>query len=415
VEKDFIITINNECWGCFKMNNLKEVVVVSGVRTAIGTFGGSLKDIHQTDLAGLVIKEAVKRAGIEDKLVDEVIVGNVGQIAENGFIGRMCSLKAGLPLETTAYSVNRQCGSGLQAIADGLMEIQTGNAEIVAACGTENMSQLPYYVKGARFGYRMGHGQFEDGLLTILTWPMGPYHNGITAENVAERFNVTREQQDIFALSSQEKAVKAIDEGKFKEEILPVEISLGKGKTAMFDTDEHPRRGLTLEKLAKLRPVFKEGGSVTAANASGINDGAAAVVLMSREKAEQLGLQPILTIKGFAVAGNEPEIMGFAPALSTKKLLNKLNLKVQDIDLIELNEAFASQSIAVINDLQLDMNKVNVNGGAIALGHPVGATGVILTVKLMYEMKKQNAKLGLVTMCIGGGQGISMLFENNLI
>ncbi|WP_094547230.1 thiolase family protein [Petroclostridium xylanilyticum] len=397
------------------MSNLKEVVIVSGVRTAIGAFGGSLKDIHQTDLAGLVIREAVKRAGIEDKLVDEVIVGNVGQIAENGFIGRMCSLKAGLPLETTAYSVNRQCGSGLQAVADAVMEIQTGNAEVVVACGTENMSQLPYYVKGARFGYKMGHGQFEDGLLTILTWPMGPYHNGITAENVAERFNVTREEQDAFALSSQEKAIKAIDEGKFKEEILPVEISLGKGQTAIFDTDEHPRRGLTMDKLAKLKPAFKQGGSVTAGNSSGINDGAAAVVLMSREKAEQLGLKPVLTVKGFAVAGNEAEIMGFAPALSTKKLLEKLHLKVEDIDLIELNEAFASQAVAVVRDLGLDINKVNVNGGAIALGHPVGATGTILPVKLMYEMRRRNAKLGLVTMCIGGGQGISMIFENNLL
>ncbi|WHH59046.1 thiolase family protein [Petroclostridium sp. X23] len=395
------------------MSNLKEVVIVSGVRTAIGAFGGSLKDIHQADLAGLVIKEAVKRAGIDGKLVDEVVVGNVGQIAESGFIGRMCSLKAGLPLETTAYSVNRQCGSGLQAVADAVMAIQTGHAEVAVACGTENMSQLPYYVKGARFGYKMGHGQFEDGLLTILTWPMGPYHNGVTAENVAERFNITREEQDVFALSSQEKTIKAIDEGKFKDEILPIEVPAGKGQTVVFDTDEHPRRGLSLEKLAKLKTVFKKDGTVTAANASGINDGAAAVVLMSREKAEQLGLKPVLTIKGFAVAGNEAEIMGFAPALSTKKLLEKLNLKVEDIDLIELNEAFASQSVAVIKDLGLDESKVNVNGGAIAMGHPVGASGTILPVKLMYEMKRRNAKLGLVTMCIGGGQGISMVFERN--
>lgn len=394
------------------MSGLKEVVIVSGVRTAIGTMGGSLKDIHQSDLAGMVIKEAVKRAGIEANLVDEAIVGNVGQVAESGFIGRMCALKGGLPLETTAYSVNRQCGSGLQAVVDGMLEIQTGNAEIVVACGTENMSQLPYYVKGARFGYKMGHGVFEDGLIDILTWPMGPFHNGMTAENVAEKYHITREEQDEFTLLSQEKAIKAIDEGKFKEEILPIEISLGKGKTAVFDTDEHPRRGLTLEKLSKLKTVFKKDGTVTAANASGINDGAAAVVLMTREKAEQLGIKPILAIKGYAVAGNEPELMGFAPALSTKKLLKKLNLKVEDIDLIELNEAFASQSVAVIKDLGLDIDKVNVNGGAIALGHPVGATGAILPVKLMYEMKRRNAKLSLATMCIGGGQGISMIFES---
>ncbi len=391
---------------------LKEVVVISGARTAIGSMGGGLKDVHQTDLGGLVIREAVRRAGIEDSLVDEVIVGNVGQIAESGFIGRMCSLKAGLPLETTAYSLNRQCGSGLQALADGMMQIQTGNADVVVACGTENMSQLPYYVKGARFGYRMGHGQLEDGLIDILTWPMGPYHNGVTAENVAERFNISRQEQDEFALLSQQKAVKAIAEGKFKDEILAVEISAGKGQTTMFDTDEHPRSGLTLDKLAKLKPAFKPGGSVTAANSSGINDGAGAVVLMSREKAEELGLKAVLVIKGYAVAGVEPEIMGYGPAPATKKLLQKLNLKVADLDLIELNEAFASQSVAVVKDLGLDLDKVNPNGGAIALGHPVGATGAILPVKLMYEMPRRQARLGLATMCIGGGQGISMIFEN---
>jgi acetyl-CoA C-acetyltransferase len=394
------------------MSNFKEVVIVGGARTAIGGFAGSLKDVHCTDLAAVTIKEAVKRAGIDGKLVDEVIVGNVGQIAENGFIGRVCSLKAGLPIETTAYSVNRQCGSGLEAIADAVMKIQTDNADIIVACGTENMSQLPYYVKGARFGYRMGHGNLEDGLIDILTWPMGPYHNGMTAENVAEKFNVTRLQQDEFAFLSQEKAIKALDEGIFVDEIVPVEVPLGKGKTEWFSVDEHPRRGITLEKLASLKPAFKQGGSVTAANASGINDGAASVVVMSREKADELGLKPLLSVKGFAVAGNEAEIMGFAPALSTKKLMKKLGVKVGDIDLIELNEAFASQSVAVINDLGLDINKVNVNGGAIALGHPVGATGVILTVKLMYEMQRRYSKLGLITMCIGGGQGISMLFEN---
>ncbi|MHB1405962.1 MAG: thiolase family protein [Desulfitobacteriaceae bacterium] len=397
------------------MNMGQEVVIVSGARTAIGGLGGNLKDLHQTDLGGLVIKEAVRRAGIEKSLVDEVIVGNVGQIAESGFIGRMCSLKAELPLETTAYSVNRQCGSGLQAIADGVMQIQTGNAEIVVACGTENMSQLPYYVKGARFGYRMGHDRFEDGLVDILTWPMGPYHNGITAENVADRFNVSRQEQDEFALSSQEKATKAIAEGKFKDEILPVIVSVGKGKTMVFDTDEHPRQDVTLEKLSRLKPAFKEGGSVTAGNSSGINDGAAAVVLMTREKAINMGLQPVLAIKGYAVAGVEPEIMGFGPAPATKKLLKKLNMKLEVLDIIELNEAFASQSVAVIKDLGLDMDKVNVNGGAIALGHPVGATGVILPVKLMYEMQRKQARFGLVTMCIGGGQGISMVFENVLL
>jgi acetyl-CoA C-acetyltransferase len=393
------------------MSNLKEVVIVSGARTAIGKFGGSLKDIHPTDLAAHVVKEAVKRAGIEPKIVDEVIVGNVGQIAENGFIGRVISLKSELPEETTAYSVNRQCGSGMQSIVDGMLEIQTGNADIVVACGTENMSQLPYYDKGSRFGYKMGNGVLEDGLLSILTWPGGPFHNGTTAENVAERYDVSREQQDQFSLNSHEKAIKAIKEGKFKDEIVPIELKGRKGNVTIFDTDEHPREELTLEKLGNLKPAFKENGTVTAGNASGINDGAAAVVLMSKEKAEELGIKPILKIKGYAVAGNSPELMGYAPKLSTEKLAKKLNINLNEIDIYEINEAFASQAFAVTRDLGIDPSKVNVNGGAVGLGHPVGATGTILTVKMMYEMERAQLDNGIVTMCIGGGQGISALFE----
>ena len=393
------------------MSNLKEVVIVSGARTPIGRFGGSLKDIHPTDLAAYAVKEAVKRAGIDSHVVDELIVGNVGQIAENGFIGRVVSLKSDLPEETTAYSVNRQCGSGLQAIVDGMLEIQTGNADVVIACGTENMSQLPYYDKGSRFGYKMGNGVLEDGLLTILTWPGGPYHNGITAENVADKYEVTREQQDEFSIDSQEKAIRAIKEGVFKDEIVPIKVTDKKGNVTVVDTDEHPREGLTMEKLAKMKPAFKEGGSVTAANSSGINDGAAAVVLMSREKAEELGIQPILAIKGYAVAGNSPDVMGYAPKLSTEKLAKKLNVDLKSIDIFEVNEAFASQACAVVRDLDIDPAKVNVNGGAISLGHPVGATGTILTVKLLYEMQRSNLDKGIVTMCIGGGQGISALFE----
>lgn len=389
---------------------MKEIVIVSGARTAIGTMAGSLKDVHQADMGGLVIKEAVKRAGIRPEAVDEVVVGCVGQVAESGFLGRMCSLKAGLPLETTAYSVNRQCGSGLQAINDAFKQIQCGDADIVVAAGTDNMNQLPYYLRKARFGYRFGHDQLEDGLLTILTWPMGPYPNGITAENVAEQFNISRADQDEFALRSQEKALAAIAAGKFKDEIIPVEIKEGKNIT-LFDTDEHPRPGLTIEKLAKLRPAFKEGGSVTAANSSGINDGAGAVVMMSRDKAEELGVKPILKVVGYAVAGLSPDIMGFAPAPATEKALQKTGLTLDDIDLIELNEAFASQSLAVIRHLNIPMEKVNVNGGAIALGHPIGATGAILTVKLMNEMQRRGAKRGLVTMCIGGGQGVTTIFE----
>lgn len=319
--------------------------------------------------------------------------------------------KAGLEKETTAYSVNRQCGSGLQAIVDGALEILTGNSEVVVACGTENMSRLPYYVTNVRNGYRMGHQQLEDGLLDILTWPLGPFHNGMTAENVADKYNISREDQDKFALSSQEKMIKAQDEGKFKEEIIPVEV-VNKKETVIIDTDEHPKRGLTLEKLGKLKPAFKTGGSVTAGNSSGINDGAAAVVMTTEEKAKELGAKPLMEFVGYAVAGNEAELMGFGPALSTKKLLKKLNMDVKDLDLVELNEAFASQSLAVIRDLGLDENIVNVNGGAISHGHPVGATGCILTVKMMHEMKRRNAKLGLITMCIGGGQGISAIFRN---
>ncbi|GAF27035.1 acetyl-CoA acetyltransferase [Moorella thermoacetica Y72] len=391
---------------------MKDVVIVSGVRTAVGTRGGSLKDIHQADLGAMVIKEAVRRAGLEGNQVDEVIVGNVGQVAESGFIARMCSLKAGLPLETTAFSVNRQCGSGLQAINSAVQEIQSGNAEIVVACGTENMNQLPYYVRRARYGYGFGHGQLEDGLLTILTWPLGPYPNGVTAENIAERYHISREEQDAFALKSQQKAEAAIKAGKFVDEILPVEVPAGKRETRMFAQDEHPRFGLTMEQLAKLKPAFREGGTVTAGNSSGINDGAGAVVLMTAEKANKLGLKPLLLIRSQAVAGVDPDVMGIGPAPATMKAVEKAGLTLADIDLFELNEAFASQSIAVMRILGLPEEKVNVNGGAIALGHPIGATGIILTVKLQKEMVRRQAKYGIVTMCIGGGQGIATVFEN---
>ncbi len=389
----------------------REVVIVSGARTAIGTMGGSLKDVHQHDLGGLVIKEAVKRAGIEGKLVDEVIVGNVGQIAESGFIGRVCMLKAGLPLETTAYSVNRQCGSALQAINSAVQAIQTEEAEIVVACGTENMNQLPYYIRKHRFGNKFGHETLEDGLLTILTWPMGPYPNGVTAENVAAQYHISRQCQDEFALSSQQKTEAAIKAGKFVDEILPVEIKAGR-ETKLFGQDEHPRFGLTMEQLSKMKPAFKEGGSVTAANSSGINDGASAVVVMSREKAKALGVKPLLLIKSQAVVGNHPDVMGFAPAPATRKAVAKAALTLDDIALFEINEAFASQAVAVVRDLKIPEEKVNVNGGAIALGHPVGATGAILVVKLMNELKRRGARYGVVSMCIGGGQGIATVFEN---
>lgn len=392
------------------MKQANDIVIVSGVRTAIGTMGGSFANTHQHDLGAAVIREAVKRAGIAPEDVDEVIVGNVGQIAESGFIARICQLRAGLPKETTAYSVNRQCGSGLQALADGMMLLQTGQSDVVVACGTENMTMLPYYLRKARYGYRMGNDVLEDGLTSILTWPEGPYHNGMTAENVAEQFNITREEMDDFAWDSQQKALKAIQAGYFADQILPVEIPEGRKGTRIFDTDEHPR-DTPRDKLAKLRPAFKADGVITAANSSGINDGAAALVMMRREEAEKRGLKPKMKVVDWAVAGCEAVIMGFGPAPATRRLMEKLKMNVKDIDLIELNEAFAAQAIAVMNDLSLDSTKVNVNGGAIALGHPVGASGAILPVKLMYEMERRQVATGLVTMCIGGGQGISMLFE----
>lgn len=390
---------------------MKQVVLVSGVRLPVGSFGGSLKTVSAIDMGAMVVKEAVARAGLAPETVDEVIVGQVGQIAECGFVARAISLKAGLPKETTAYSVNRQCGSGLQAIADAVMEIQTGHAEVVVAAGAENISQLPYYVKDARWGARMGHKVFEDGVIDILTWPLNNSHNGVTAENVANQFHVTREEQDEFALESHRRAVAAIKAEKFREEILPVELKDRKGNVTVFDTDEGPRDGLTIDKLQKLRPCFvKENGTVTAGNSSSLNDGAAAVVVMSAEKAAELGIVPKLAIEGFAVAGLEAEIMGYAPKLSSEKLAKELQLDLKSIDMFEINEAFASQAYAVRRDLGLDPEKVNIYGGGISIGHPIGATGCVLAVKVLYELQRTDKKDAMISMCIGGGQGISMYF-----
>lgn len=391
---------------------MKECVIVSAVRLPVGSFGGSLKTIRAIDMGAMVVKEAVKRAGLKGEQVDEVIVGQVGQVAENGFVARAISLAAGLPEETTAYSVNRQCGSGLQAIADAVMEIQTGFADVVVASGVENISQLPYYVREARWGARMGHKSFEDGVIDILTWPLSMSHNGVTAENVAKKFNVTREEQDAFAVESHHRALKAIKEGKFKDEILPVELKDRKGNVTVFDTDEGPREGQSVEKLAKLKPcfVFDGTGTVTAANSSSLNDGAAAVVVMSREKADELRLKPMLVIKGYAVAGIAADIMGYAPKLSSEKLAKQLGLDLKAIDMFEINEAFASQAYAVRRDLGLDPEKVNIYGGGISIGHPIGATGCILATKVAYELQRTDKKDAMISMCIGGGQGISMYF-----
>ena len=387
---------------------MKDVVIVSGVRLPVGSYGGSLKDVSAIDMGAMVVKEAVKRAGIQPSDVDEVVIGQVGEIAENGFIARAVSLKAGMPKESTPYSVNRQCGSGLQAVAEAVMEIQTGQAEGVVAGGAENISQLPYYVKDARWGARMGHKSFEDGVIDILT--LDGNHNGVTAENVAEKYHVTREEQDQFALESHQKACAAIKAGKFKEEILPVELKDRKGNVTVFDTDEGPRDGQTIEKLAKLRPCFVKDGTVTAGNSSSLNDGAAAVVVMSAEKAKELGVTPKLKIEGFAVAGFDAELMGYSPKFSSEKLADRLRLNLKEIDMFEINEAFASQAYAVSRDLGLDKNKVNIYGGGISIGHPIGATGAILTVKVLYELLRTDKKDAMISMCIGGGQGISMYF-----
>lgn len=389
---------------------MRDVVVVSGVRLPVGSFGGSLKDISAIDMGAMVVKEAVNRAGIQPSDVDEVIIGQVGEVAENGFVARAISLKAGMPKETTAYSVNRQCGSSLQSIAEAVMEIQTGQADVVVAGGAESISQLPYYIKDARWGARMGHKTFEDGVIDILTWPLDGNHNGVTAENVATKYNVSREEQDEFALRSHQRACAAIRDGKFKDEILPVELKDRKGNVTVFDTDEGPRDGQTIEKLAKLRPCFVKDGTVTAGNSSSLNDGAAAVVVMAREKAEELGVVPKLKIEGYAVAGFDAELMGYSPKFSSEKLAEKLGLDLKEIDMFEINEAFASQAYAVSRDLGLDPEKVNIYGGGISIGHPIGATGAVLTVKVLYELMRTDKKDAMISMCIGGGQGISMYF-----
>ena len=389
---------------------MKDVVIVSGVRLPVGAYGGSLKDVTPIDMGAMVVAEAVKRAGIEPAQVDEVIVGQVGSVAENGFIARAVSLKAGMPNETTAYSVNRQCGSSLQAIADAVMEIQTGYADVVVAAGTENISQLPYYVKDARWGARMGHKNFEDGVIDILTWPLNNSHNGVTAENVAEKYHVTREEQDAFALRSHKRALAAIDAGLFKDEILPVELKDRKGNITVFDTDEGPRKDTSMEKLARLKPCFVKNGTVTAGNSSSLNDSAAAVVVMSAEKAKELGVTVKLKIGGFAVTGFDADLMGYSPKFSSEKLAEKLGLDLKSIDMFEINEAFASQAFAVSRDLGLDEDKVNIYGGGISIGHPIGATGCVLAVKVLYELMRSKKKDAMISMCIGGGQGISMYF-----
>ncbi|GMG95539.1 acetyl-CoA C-acetyltransferase [Tepidimicrobium xylanilyticum] len=393
---------------------MKEVVIVSAVRTAIGTYGGSFKDVSAVYLGTAVAKEAIKRANITPDMVEEVIFGNVLQAGQGQNVARQVSIHAGIPVEVPSHTVNKVCGSGLKAVALAAQAIKAGEADIILAGGTENMSRAPYLLKNVRWGQRMGDGVLEDYMVKDgLTDVFSDYHMGITAENIAEQWNITREEQDQFALNSQLRAEKAIKEGRFKDEIVPVEVPQRKGDPLIVDTDEHPRFGSTLEGLAKLKPAFKKDGTVTAGNASGINDGAAALVIMSKEKAEELGIKPLAAIVSYASAGVDPKVMGTGPIPATKKALEKANLKIEDLDLVEANEAFAVQSLAVVKGLGLDPEKTNVNGGAIALGHPIGASGARILVTLLHEMEKRDAKNGLATLCIGGGQGISMIVRRS--
>ncbi|GAA0757734.1 acetyl-CoA C-acetyltransferase [Clostridium sartagoforme] len=391
---------------------MREVVIASAVRTAIGSFGGGLKDVSAADLGAIVIKEAVAKAGIKGELVEEVVMGNVIQAGLGQNVARQAAVKAGLPVEVPAMTINKVCGSGLRTVALAAQMIKAGDADIVVAGGMENMSQAPYLLKTSRWGQRMGDGKMVDSMINDALWDaFNNYHMGVTAENIAKEWNLTREEQDQFALNSQLKAEAAIKEGRFKDEIVPVVIPQRKGDPKIFDTDEYPRFGATIEGMAKLKPAFVKDGTVTAANASGINDGAAAFVVMSAEKAEELGITPLAKIVSYGQRGLEPSIMGYGPFHATKKALEVANLKIEDLDLIEANEAFAAQSLAVAKDLSFDMNKVNVNGGAIALGHPVGASGARILVTLLHEMQKRDAKKGLATLCIGGGMGTALIVE----
>ncbi|WP_261129258.1 acetyl-CoA C-acetyltransferase [Bacillus sp. Marseille-Q3570] len=388
----------------------REAVIVSAVRTPIGSFGGSLKSISATELGGIAIKEALKRAGISE--VDEVIMGNVLQAGLGQNPARQAAMKAGLADTTSSMTINKVCGSGLKTVHLAAQSILLGDADVVVAGGMENMSQAPYLLKGARDGYKMGDQKVVDSMIQDGLWcAFNDYHMGITAENLCETHGLKREELDEFAAWSQEKAASAIENGRFADEIVPVEIPQRKGEPVIFNTDEHPKNS-TAEKLSKLRPAFKKDGMVTAGNASGINDGAAAVIVMSRQKANELGLKPLAVIRSNSSAGVDPSIMGIGPVPATRKALEKANLTIDAMNLIEANEAFAAQSLAVGKDLNFNKEILNVNGGAIALGHPIGASGTRILVTLIHELKRRNEQYGLATLCIGGGQGVATIIEN---
>ena len=391
---------------------MQQAVIVSGARTPIGRFGGAFKSFGAPDLGAVAIKAALERTGIDPEEVDEVIMGNVLQAADAGYAPRLASLKAGISEEVPVIAINRQCSSGLEAINLAAQLIRTGDADVVVAGGTENMSMSPYLMRNVRWdGLRMGKGSIDDSLIEGLSCPVNNYHMGVTAENVASRFEVTREDQDHLALLSHQRASHAVDAGLFGEQIAPVSVPQQRGDPVSIDRDEGPRSDATLEKLAELRPIFKDGGTVTAGNASQINDGAAAVVMMSMGKAKSLGLTPRLEWVSRAVAGVDPAYMGTGPVPAVRKVLQKSGMSLGDIDLVELNEAFAAQALYCIRELDLDMDKTNVNGSGISLGHPIGATGAVMTVKLLEELSLRDEETGLVTMCVGGGQGCATILR----
>ena len=390
----------------------RDVVIVSAIRTAVGSFNGSLKSISATELGAMVIKGAIEKAGLSIDQVEEVIMGNVLQAGLGQNPARQAAIKAGIPVTTPAMTINKVCGSGLKTVHLGAQSIMLGDQDIVVAGGMENMSQAPYLLNGAREGLRMGNQKMIDSMIQDGLWcAFNDYHMGVTAENLCEHYELTREEMDEFAAWSQQKAQAAIEEGRFKEEILPVSIPQRKGEPLLFDTDEYVKPGTTADKLAKLRPAFKKDGGVTAGNASGINDGAAAVVLMSKEKADELGLEYLAVIRSNASGGVDPSVMGLGPVPATKKALERAGLSMNQMNLVEANEAFAAQSLAVGRDLDFNKEILNVNGGAIALGHPIGASGTRILVTLLHEMKRRNERYGLATLCIGGGQGVATIVE----
>jgi acetyl-CoA C-acetyltransferase len=389
------------------------IAITSGVRTAIGKFGGTLLTIPAADLAAICISEALNRSHLRPDEVNEVILGNVLQAGQGMNPARQTSLKAKIPVEVPCTTINKVCGSGLKAITMGAQAIRCADAEIVVAGGTENMSRAPYLLTEARFGYRLGNGDLIDSMISEgLSCAMCNVHMGVTAENVADKYRISRSAQDEFSTMSQKRAAAAIAEGKFKREIVRVPIPQKKGEPKLFDTDEYPRAETSIEVLAKLKPAFKESGSVTAGNASGINDGAAAVVLMTEENAKARGIKPLGFLRAYASVGVEPSIMGIGPVTAVQKALKKANLALSDIDLFELNEAFAAQSLAVLSELKLDPERVNIRGGAIALGHPIGASGARILITLLHAMQDHNYKVGLAALCIGGGQGIAAVVES---